>query len=56
MKIHNNEQINKIEIESKDTEPRVIQPVENIKTKHNERPLLSKTIKSIYKEELHKQM
>ena len=33
-KIHNNEQLNKIEMERKDTKPKVLQPAENMDTVH----------------------
>ena len=46
-KIHNNEQINKMD--RKDTEPKLIQPVENMNREHFERPPQSTANKSMVK-------
>ena len=54
-KIHNSEQINKMEMERKDTALKVIQPAENMDTECNERPPQSKSNKTIDNGELHKQ-
>ena len=40
-KIHDSEQLNKMEMERKATEPKVIQPAENLDTVYNERPTQS---------------
>ena len=54
-KIHNNEQINKMEMERKYTEPNVKQPAENIDTECNEKPQ-SMTNKTMHERELYKEM
>ena len=40
-KIHNDQQLNKMEMERKMTEPKVIQPTENMDTECHERPTQS---------------
>ena len=47
--------VNKLEAKRKDTEPKVIQPAENMDTVHNERPIQSIANKTLNKEELYRQ-
>ena len=50
--IHNDEKINKMGMERKETEPQVIQLEENKGVRHNERPPQSSASKAIDKREL----
>ena len=51
-KIHNSEQISKMEMERTDAEPKVIQQAGNMNTEQNERPPQSNTNKTVDKREL----
>ena len=53
VKIHNDEQVNKMEIERKNTEPKVIQLAKNMNTEHNERHQQSTANKVIGQRKLH---
>ena len=55
-KIHNNEIVDKMELERKDTEPKMIQPAENVDTEHVERPPQPTANQAMDKKELNKQM
>ena len=54
VKIYNDEYLNKIETERKDTEPKVIQSIENMDTIHNERLAQSTVNKTFDKKEPNK--
>ena len=54
-KIHNDEQVNTTETEREDTEPKVIQPTENMAIVCNERPTLSMANEALNKKELYRQ-
>ena len=55
-KYTNNEKVNKMEMERKDTELKVILPAENMETEHNKRPPQSTARKAMDRREHHKQI
>ena len=54
-KIHNDEQANKMEMERKGTEPKVIQPKENMEKVCSERPTQFSANEALNKKEFHRQ-
>ena len=54
-KLHNDEQLNIMELDRKDKEPKVIQPTEKIDTVHDKRPTQSMANKALHEKEFHSQ-